>query len=61
MAAVTADGVDLVNEDEAGGVLTPLLEHVADARGSDTDKHFDKVRTADVEERDIGFAGNGTS
>jgi hypothetical protein len=31
-AAVTADGVDLVDEDDAGRVLLALLEEVADAR-----------------------------
>src|SRR6185436_4233861 len=29
-AAVAADGVDLVDEDDAGGVLLALLEEVAD-------------------------------
>ena len=33
-AALAADGVDLVDEDQAGGVLLALLEQVADAGGA---------------------------
>ena len=31
MAAMAADRVDFINEDEAGRILLSLLEHVADA------------------------------
>ena len=58
-AALAPDGVDLVDEDDARGVLLGLLEHVADARGADADEHFDEVRTGDGEERHLGFAGDG--
>ncbi len=58
-AAVAADGVDFVDEDDAGGVLLALLEEVADARGADADEHLDEVRAADREEGDVGFAGDG--
>ena len=51
-AAVAADGVDLVHEDDAGGVLLGLLEQVAHARGADADEHLDEVRAGDREERD---------
>ena len=57
-AAVTADGVNLVDEDDAGGVLLALLEQVADARRADADEHLDEVRAADREERHVGFAGH---
>ena len=57
-AAVTADGVDFVDEDDAGGVLLALLEEVADAGCADADEHFDEVRTGDGEEGDVGFAGD---
>src|SRR5262249_22731300 len=53
-AAMTADRVNLVDEDDAGGVLLALLEEVADARGADADEHFDEVGAADREERDVG-------
>ena len=55
-AAVAADGVDLVHEDDAGGVLLGLLEQVADARGADADEHLDEVGPGDREERDPGLA-----
>ena len=58
-AAMAADGVDFIDEDDAGGVLLALLEEVADAAGADADEHFHEVRTGDGEERDIGFAGDG--
>ena len=37
------DGVDLIDEDDAGGVLFRLLEHVAHARGADADEHFYEI------------------
>ena len=58
-AAMAADRVDLVDEDDAGGVLLALLEQVADARGADADEHLDEVGAADREERDVGFARDG--
>ena len=50
-AAMAADGVDLVDEHDAGRVLLALLEQVADARGADADEHLDEVGAADREER----------
>ena len=58
-AAVAADGVDLVHEDDAGRVLLGLLEEVADAAGADADEHLDEVRAGDREERHAGLAGDG--
>src|SRR5262249_34329953 len=60
-ATVPADRIDLVDEDDAGGVLFPLLEEIADARGTDADEHFDEIGTADREERNVGFTGDRTS
>ena len=57
-AAVTADGVDLVHEDDAGRVLLGLLEEVTHARGADADEHLDEVRARDREERHAGLAGD---
>ena len=57
-AAMPADGVDLVDKDDAGRVLLALFEHVAHAAGADADKHLDEVRTADAEERSVGLAGD---
>ena len=57
-ATVTADGVDFVDEDDAGGVLLALLEEVADAGCADADEHLNEVRTGDGEEGNVGFAGD---
>jgi hypothetical protein len=56
---VTTDGIDFVDEDDAGRVLLGLLEHVAHAACADADEHFDEVRTRDGEERHVGFARDG--
>jgi hypothetical protein len=56
---VPADGVDLVDEDDAGRVLLALHEEVADARGADADEHLDEVGAGDREERHAGLARDG--
>ena len=53
---MAADGVDFVDEDDAGRVLLGLLEHVAHARGADADEHLDEVGARNGEERHVGFA-----
>ena len=58
-AAMAADGVDFIDEDDAGSVLLALLEQVADAAGADADEHLDEVGAGDGEERNVGFAGDG--
>ncbi|MNZ58682.1 hypothetical protein D3C78_766960 [compost metagenome] len=55
---MATNGVDLVDEDNAWGVLFGLLEHVAHTAGTHTDEHLDEVRTGNGEERHLGFAGN---
>src|SRR2546421_620845 len=55
-AAMAADRVDLVDEDDAGRVLLALLEQVAHAGGADADEHLDEVRTGDGEERHARLA-----
>src|SRR5579864_7501688 len=57
-AAMAADRIDFVDEDDARGVLLALFEEVAHARRADTDEHLDEIRSADREERHVGFAGN---
>src|SRR4051812_38714827 len=57
-AAMAADRVDLVHEDDAGRVLLRLLEQVAHARGADADEHLDEVRARDREERHARLAGD---
>jgi hypothetical protein len=57
-APLPAYSVDLVHEDDAGAVLLGLLEEVAHAAGSDTDKHLDEVRAGDGEEGHTGLPGD---
>src|SRR3990172_6325951 len=58
-AALTPDGIDFVDKNNAGRVFLRLLEHVAHARGADTDEHLDKVGTGNGEKRHLRLAGNG--
>ena len=58
-AAVPADGVDLVDEDDGRGVGLGLLEQVADPGGADADEHLDEVGAGDRVERHAGLAGDG--
>ena len=59
MAAVTADRVDFVDENDARRGFLSLLEHVANARGADADEHLHEIRAADGEERHVSFTGDG--
>ena len=58
-AAMAADRVDFVDEDDAGRVLLGLLEHVAHAARADAHEHLDEVGARDGEERHVGFARDG--
>ena len=58
-AAVAADGVDLVDEDDRRRVGLGLLEQVADPARADTDEHLDEVGAGDRVERHAGLAGDG--
>ncbi len=57
-AAGLAQGVQLVDEDDAGGLGLGLLEHVADPRGADADEHLDEVRAGEAKEGDARLAGD---
>ena len=57
-AAMAADRVDFVDEDDAGRALLGLLEHVAHAGRADADEHLDEVGAGDREERHLGLAGD---
>ena len=57
-AALAADRVDLVDEDDARRRLLGLIEEIAHARGADADEHLDEIRTGDREERHAGLAGD---
>src|SRR5919109_1350418 len=58
-AAVPGDGIDLVDEDDAGSVLLALLEQVAHAAGAHADEHLYEVGTGDRKEGNVGFTGDG--
>ena len=58
-AAVPADGVDLVDEDDGRRVGLGLLEQVADPGGAHADEHLHEVGAGDGEERHAGLAGDG--
>ena len=57
-AAHPADGVDLVDEQDARGVFLRGPEHVADAAGPDADEHLDELGAVDREERHARLAGH---
>ena len=57
-AAVPADRVDLVDEDDAGRVRLALLEEVAHPAGADAHEHLDEVRARHREEGTPGLAGH---
>ena len=58
-AAVPADRVDLVDEDDAGRILLALLEQVAHAAGADAHEHLHEVGAGDAEERHARLARDG--
>ena len=58
-AAMAADRVDFVDENDAGRVFLALLEHVAHPARADADKHLDEIRARDRKERHVRFAGDG--
>ncbi len=58
-AALAADRVDLVDEDDARRVALGLVEQVADAAGADAHEHLDELRAGDAEERHARLAGDG--
>ena len=57
-AAVAADRVDLVDEDDRRRGLLGLVEEVAHAARADADEHLDEVRARDRVERHAGLAGD---
>ena len=57
-AAGLAQGVQLVDEHDAGGLGLGLLEHVADPGGADADEHLDEIGAREAEERHARLAGD---
>jgi hypothetical protein len=42
---LATDGINLINEDDAGCIRSGLLEQIADTRWTDADKHFNEIGT----------------
>ena len=57
--ALLADGVDLVDEHDAGGLLLGLLEQVPDLGGTHAHEHLHKLRAGDGEEGHVRLTGHG--
>ncbi len=55
-AALAADGIQFIDENDTWGVLLGLLEKIANTRRADAHKHFDEIGAAQGEERNAGFA-----
>ena len=53
-----SDGIDLIDENDAGRILLCLLEQVPDTGCADTHEHFHEIRTAQGKERHVGFSGD---
>ena len=60
-AAMAADCVNFVDEDDAGCVLLALFEEISHAASADADEHFYEVGTGNGEERNVGFARDRAS
>ena len=58
-AALLADGVDLVDEHDAGGLLLGLAEQVPDLGRAHAHEHLHKLRAGDGEEGHLGLACHG--
>ncbi len=52
------DGVDLVDEHDAGGFFLSLLEQIPHPRGAHAHEHFHELRSRDREKRHLGLAGH---
>ena len=57
-AALTADGVDLVDEHDGGGDLLGLLEQVTDAARADADVQLNEVGAGDGQKLHARLAGD---
>ena len=53
------DRVNFVDKDDTWGIFLALFKHIAHTAGTNTNKHFDKIRAGDGKERHIGLASDG--
>ena len=54
---MAAHRVDFINKNDARSLFLGLFKHIAYARGTDTDKHLDKVRAGYRKKGNFCFAG----
>ena len=57
--ALVGNSINLINEDDGGGVFLGLSKEVADAGGANTDEHFGELGAGDAEEGHGGFTSDG--
>lgn len=55
LSAGAANGVDFVNEDDAGRLFLGLAEEVAHTAGTNADEHLDKIGAGKREKRHVRF------
>ena len=51
--------IDLIDEDDAGGLRLALLEEVPNSRSTHAYEHLDEIRTRHLEERSGRFSSDG--
>ena len=56
-SAVAADGIQLVDEQDAGIVAAGSVEQIAHTRGAHADEHLDKIGPTGMEEGDSALTG----
>ena len=60
-ASLAANGVDLVDEDDAGVVFLGFIKQVTDTGSAHAHEHFHKVGAGNGEEGHTGLTSHGTS
>src|SRR5437667_12315226 len=55
---MTANRIDLIDEDDAWRVSLSLIEEIAHTRGTDTHEHLDEFRATDGKERHARLAAD---
>ena len=53
--AMTADGIDFVDEHDRRSMALGLLEQISNSGGADADEHLDEIGPGDRKERNPGF------
>src|SRR5215470_11083599 len=57
---MTSNRVNLINENDAGSILLPLLKQITHTRSAHANKHFYEVRPRDREKGNIRLASHCT-